>query len=363
MRQKGFLILHVETGCSELDRDLYEYLPKLDLIHSNLAVIGFDYFDRIGVEKLKNHVVVLILTEHQESLIKEVHVIGAVSIYTIDSTQSLRSSTVDIICESLLLMRHQQGTPNDFYNALKPHFQAIYSASNLATPSSYEVLARIRFGKGKLLAPNIIMRWITPVESALIFESLVEHSKSISSPLELSFNIECDSLISKDGFEIIQRAVESNSTHKLTLEITESVFYMQKKDKMLLNYRFGLLNEMGVNFSLDDFGKKHSNYDRLHDYDGQFTQVKLDKKLFRQITLNKSLNDASLKVLNLLDSIPESITQIVIEGVEEKFQLQIVQRLQHYITAMGRRLEIRVQGFYLGRPEEIVVTNTKGVTV
>lgn len=349
----------VETGCLELDRDLYEYLPKLDLVRSNLAVIGFDYFDRIGVENFINHVVVLILTEQQESLLKNVHIIGAVSIFTIESMQSLRSSTVDIICESLLLMRQQQGNPNDFFNALKPFSQAIYNVSNLAEPSSYEILARVRFGCGKILAPNIIMRWITPVESALMFEKLVEHSKSINVPLDLSFNIECDSLISKTGFEILKRAVESNSKHKLTLEITESVFYIQKKDKIKLNDRFGILKELGVDFSLDDFGKKHSNYDRLHDYDGKFTQVKLDKKLFRQITQNKSLNDASLKVLSLLDSIPESISQIVIEGVEEKSQLEIVERIQHYITKTGRKLEIKVQGFYLGRPEEMIIANTK----
>lgn len=349
----------INTGIETLDNRIFEYFPKKNLDESNLAVIGYKHLALVGTESLKEKVVVLLLTERQESLINDIHEIGAVSIVTLDNRQSPRSVTQELVAESLLLMREQLGTPDQFFNALKAFSQPIYSAHDLNSPSSFEILARLQFGSGRLITPNVIFKWINPVDSALIFEHLLRQTEQNHTASSFSFNIDCASVLSTEGFSIIQRAVETHNSKTLTLEITESAFSTHVRDINLLNSRFEILRRLGVRFSLDDFGKKNSNYDRLHAYSDLFSQVKLDKKLFRQLSdhsvedkadIQESIHEASSRLIKLLDAMPISVTEVVVEGIETPYQSKVIQQLHKDLKGSNSAIEIKAQGYLFGRP-------------
>lgn len=119
---------------------------------------------------------------------------------------------------------------------------------------------------------------------------------------------------------------------RVVLEITEreSIDNTRQTDAVTEKLR-----QLGVQFSLDDFGTGHANYSYLQQFQPEF--IKVDKVF----TSNVGTNEASaLVVKNMVNLARKFNCHIIAEGVEDSNQLQV-------LKALG--IEI-FQGYYFSRP-------------
>lgn len=130
-------------------------------------------------------------------------------------------------------------------------------------------------------------------------------------------------------------------TDQLVLEIMESTIYSSRIKKELLQ-----LAMKGFVFAYDDFGKRNANLDRLLTTSFQPSWIKLDKAFIAayaapQVPL---IIRYTLELCELLG------TQLIVEGVETKEQLQL-------LKTCGIRY---AQGYYLGKPQRTINGMTTG---
>lgn len=146
----------------------------------------------------------------------------------------------------------------------------------------------------------------------------------------LEINISCAEFFNNPSERFIKTIEEYQiDPSKLCLEITETIAvkYPAKTQEFMSD-----LGRHGIKFAMDDFGSGYSNMARFITL--PFSIAKLDKSL-----LSNSLNvevffDAAVSLFKSLN-IP-----IVVEGVENKEQLEMVKR---------KKLEY-VQGYYFSKP-------------
>jgi EAL domain-containing protein (putative c-di-GMP-specific phosphodiesterase class I) len=121
------------------------------------------------------------------------------------------------------------------------------------------------------------------------------------------------------------------ATHEVVIEIHESAVSEEKLlADAIANYR-----ERGYKIAIDDFGKEHSNLERLWTLAPEY--VKLDGGIIQQAEHNPRLQRILPK---LVEIIRELDAEVIIEGVETETQLELAQHA-------GINL---VQGYLLGRP-------------
>jgi len=122
---------------------------------------------------------------------------------------------------------------------------------------------------------------------------------------------------------------------KIIFEITEDNNFSSEELKALKNHLLRLSSEYGFKFAVDDFGTGYSGLDFIRQF--PFDYVKIDRVFV------KSLYDDST-IIPLLDSMMTLATQLnmmtIVEGVEEKSQLEILDRLGF----------IYIQGYYYSKP-------------
>lgn len=153
--------------------------------------------------------------------------------------------------------------------------------------------------------------------------------------INVSFNEIEDLKFLNKVIEIVRNSnIGENS---ICLEIVEK-FGADEINKIQENIR--ILRENGILIAIDDFGVEYSNLDLLKKIDSNI--IKLDK--FFVDELNDS--EISVKVIDfILDICRLSNKSIIIEGVEEKYQVDIIKTFLYE--------KIYIQGYYFSKPLDI----------
>jgi diguanylate cyclase (GGDEF)-like protein len=124
-------------------------------------------------------------------------------------------------------------------------------------------------------------------------------------------------------------------SHRLTLEVTESLLIEDKKITLAV---IDDLRALGVRFALDDFGTGYSSLAYLSTY--PFAQVKIDQSFSRDV----HVNEASKAIIEAVCQLARRLSMtVVVEGIETEQERIAVQLL-------GAQ---RAQGYLFGRPEPV----------
>ncbi len=115
-------------------------------------------------------------------------------------------------------------------------------------------------------------------------------------------------------------------TDKVVIEINESAVSQDNLlNDAIVNYR-----ERGYKIAIDDFGKEHSNINRLCKLSPDY--VKLDSSI---IHLAENDNRMQRILPKLIETINELGEEVIIEGIETPSQLELA---QHCRWPIGTRL-------------------------
>ena len=125
------------------------------------------------------------------------------------------------------------------------------------------------------------------------------------------------------------------SASNICLEITEQAL---ENDMVIFSENIEKLIEYGFEFSIDDFGSGYSSIKRLTDYD--FTQIKIDRTLIKEIEKNNKLQKAlaaSVEFGKVLEM------EVLLEGIQNKTEHDFADSLNIVYR----------QGFYYAKPQNL----------
>ncbi|MFV8440273.1 EAL domain-containing protein [Vibrio owensii] len=150
----------------------------------------------------------------------------------------------------------------------------------------------------------------------------------------VSINVFSNSFYSDVFIKNCERIVNN---FKFNLEITEhEKIHDLKKAKEAMIY----LQELGIECSLDDFGKGYSTASTLKNL--PFREVKIDKSLVRQVCDSKSMRER-LKCIKRM-ACDLGIGRVVYEGIESQTLEDIILNLDN---------DAIFQGYFYARPKPI----------
>lgn len=215
---------------------------------------------------------------------------------------------------------------------------------------SVEALLRLR-KDGKLLTPYYFMK---DIEDANMMKeitlwvlnrvikdyNIIKFYENINEKdFYISLNVSFNEIKDREFLKKIVKIVNDSKIVKnsICLEIIEK-FGVEEIEKIQENIKF--LQDNGILIAIDDFGVEYSNLDLLKKIDSNI--IKLDK--FFADGINDS--EISLKVIDfILDICRLSDKSIVIEGIEEKEQVDIIKTFLYE--------KIYIQGYYFSKPLDI----------
>ncbi|MGU9100631.1 EAL domain-containing protein [Clostridium perfringens] len=215
---------------------------------------------------------------------------------------------------------------------------------------SVEALLRLR-KDGKLLTPYHFMKGIEDANmmkeiTLWVLKRVIKDYNIIrcydninEKDFYISLNVSFNEIKDREFLKKIVKIVNDNKIIKnsICLEIIEK-FGVEEIEKIQENIKF--LQDNGILIAIDDFGVEYSNLDLLKKIDSNI--IKLDK--FFADGINDS--EISLKVIDfILDICRLSDKSIVIEGIEEKEQVDIIKTFLYE--------KIYIQGYYFSKPLDI----------
>lgn len=169
------------------------------------------------------------------------------------------------------------------------------------------------------------------IETALFQVGQWRHLNS-KVPFSISVNVIPHTLL--DGWDAIVGAVTSVESKGLVLELLET-FDDYSDSSTVLVERLEMLRSMGVEISIDDFGKGMSNIDRLSSI--PCDEIKLDKSLIQGITDNEAHAGLVTSVINFAS---HRGIRVVAEGIENNDQWRFLSETNCQIG----------QGYFISRP-------------
>lgn len=207
-------------------------------------------------------------------------------------------------------------------------------------PLGYEALLRATDHKGKAILPPAAFHQAEVAERLVKFDRLCRtlHTLNFLNMGKnnglLFLNVHPELLVAVNSHgKVFEQVLHQHhvSTHNVVIEIHESAVSEEKLlADAIANYR-----ERGYKIAIDDFGKEHSNLDRLWSLAPEY--VKLDGSIISQATFNPKLQRILPK---LVEIIRELDAEVIIEGVETRAELRIAQAADIHL----------VQGYLLGLP-------------
>ncbi|MFH5905275.1 EAL domain-containing protein [Clostridium perfringens] len=215
---------------------------------------------------------------------------------------------------------------------------------------SVEALLRLR-KDGKLLTPYHFMKGIEDANmmkeiTLWVLKRVIKDYNIIrcydninEKDFYISLNVSFNEIKDREFLKKIVKIVNDNKIIKnsICLEIVEK-FVVDEIEKIQENINF--LQDNGILIAIDDFGVEYSNLDLLKKIDSNI--IKIDK--FFADGINDS--EISLKVIDfILDICRLSDKSIIIEGVEEKEQVDIIKTFLYE--------KIYIQGYYFSKPLDI----------
>ena len=208
----------------------------------------------------------------------------------------------------------------------------------------YEALLRASDAKGLEVAPLAAFKRAELAERLVKFDRLCRTLHTLNflnqgnSNALLFLNVHPELLIAVNSHGKVFEQVLHNHhvpTHQVVIEIYEGAVSDEKKLGLAIaNYR-----ERGYRIAIDDFGKEHSNLERLWTLAPEY--VKLDGGLIQQAELNPRLQRILPKLVEIIRDLD---AEVIIEGVETEAQLDLVKQAGAYL----------VQGYFTGRPETTI---------
>lgn len=202
-----------------------------------------------------------------------------------------------------------------------------------------EALIRLKTSKGYLLPSEFLSNLQESIDNLeyiywVILEA-INHNvffKKCGFDLNISINITVQELKNPNFILLVKKIFSNGINNNITFEITEDY---TKENLQTIPSIIRNLKEIGVNTSIDDFGKELSNFDRLITY--PVDTVKLDKMFLKEITCCEKYRDILQAMIDLTEKIDK---KLIIEGIESIEQAEI-------ISKMGCKL---VQGFGISKP-------------
>lgn len=222
---------------------------------------------------------------------------------------------------------------------IETFFQPIYSVHEKRI-TSCEALARIRLRDGSLLMPSQFIPIAEENGSIVelgykVFEQacqMVAQNNDLLDYVEVNLSVlqgEDDLLAEKLNAIMDKYKV---SPKKFNLEITETASIITKQ-KLLRNMH--RLQESGISFSLDDFGKGESNL--MYVVDMPVSVVKLDYDMSKSYFMN----DKAKFVVNAVEDMSHGLNlKLVAEGIETEEELRAMEK---------QRIDY-IQGYYFSKP-------------
>ncbi|WP_460188570.1 putative bifunctional diguanylate cyclase/phosphodiesterase [Thiomicrorhabdus hydrogeniphila] len=212
--------------------------------------------------------------------------------------------------------------------------------------------------KGSTFYAESLVRWVHPQKgfiSPTVFIGIAEKSELIEQIDNWMLNKACEFIVQqtlqgkkvhisvnisgrhfiKPGFiDYVDSLIHKTGVdaHKLTIEITESVL-MADLETVIEKMRY--LRRYGIRFSIDDFGTGYSSLAYLKKLPVQ--EIKIDKLFINEIASNED----DLKMVRAIFEVAKTFgLDVVVEGVEEEDQLEIVNKIGEPI----------IQGFIYAKP-------------
>lgn len=222
---------------------------------------------------------------------------------------------------------------------LSSAFQPIVDLNRNA-PLGYEALLRATDRNGNAVAPPAAFRQAEVAERLVKFDRLCRtlHTLNFLNMGKgnglLFLNVHPELLVAVNAHgRVFEQVLHQHhvATHKVVIEIHESAVSEEKLlAEAIANYR-----ERGYKIAIDDFGKEHSNLERLWTLAPEY--VKLDGGIIQQAEFNPRLQRILPK---LVEIIHELDAQVIVEGVETQAQLELSRHAGIHLA----------QGYLLGRP-------------
>jgi EAL domain-containing protein (putative c-di-GMP-specific phosphodiesterase class I) len=211
---------------------------------------------------------------------------------------------------------------------------------NKNEPLGHEALLRAIDQKGNTIAPPAAFRQAEVAERLVKFDRVCRTLHTLnflnmgkSSGL-LFLNVHPELLVAVNAHgKVFEQVLHQHdvATNEVVIEIHESAVSEEKLlAAAIANYR-----ERGYKIAIDDFGKEHSNLERLWTLAPEY--VKLDCGIIQQAEFNPRLQRILPK---LVEIIHELDAEVVIEGIETQSQLELAQHAGIHLA----------QGYLLGRP-------------
>ena len=222
---------------------------------------------------------------------------------------------------------------------LRSVFQPIVDVErNIA--HGYEALLRATDQKGNSVAPPAAFHQAELAERLVKFDRLCRTLHTLNflnmgrgSGL-LFLNVHPELLVAVNAHgKVFEQVLHQHdvATSEVVIEINESAVSEEKLlTAAIANYR-----ERGYKIAIDDFGKEHSNLERLWTLSPEY--VKLDGSIIQQAESNLRLQRILPKLVEIIRDLG---AEVVIEGVETETQLQLARHAGVHL----------VQGYLLGRP-------------
>jgi EAL domain-containing protein (putative c-di-GMP-specific phosphodiesterase class I) len=230
-------------------------------------------------------------------------------------------------------------------------FQPIIDLNQNA-PLGYEALLRAYDQKGNSIAPSAAFRQAEVAERLVKFDRLCRtlHTLNFLNMGKgnglLFLDVHPDLLIAVNSHgKVFEQVLHQHdvATDEVVIEIEECAV----SDEKLLGAAIANYRERGYKIAIDDFGKAHSNLERLWTLAPEY--VKLDGSFIRQATFNPKLQRILPK---LVEIIRELDAEVIIVGVESKAELSIAQDAGIHL----------VQGYLLGMPTGALAWNNQQKT-
>jgi diguanylate cyclase (GGDEF)-like protein len=168
-----------------------------------------------------------------------------------------------------------------------------------------------------------------------VLRTACKEAMSWPSTVRVAVNVSAEQLHNRNFAQSVAAALAESGlpTHRLELEVTESVFMNEAPHAIAVLRE---LLSMGIKLSLDDFGTGYSSLGYLSRT--QFSTIKIDRSFVQGASRNAAESIAIIRaVVALADSLGMSTTA---EGVETDEELAMIRRL-------GCK---KIQGFLFGRP-------------
>jgi len=241
-----------------------------------------------------------------------------------------------------------QAVFNDF--GLKSVFQPIFSLSH-RRPVGYEALIRAADTRGETISPLELFSGIGQNSSLLldlddVCQTLHVRNFAEYAPTErwLFLNIDPTTIVEKSYLDgRLARTLEDAgmASNLLVIEILEAAIC----DEKLLLEAVEYFRSIGAQVALDDFGRGHSNFDRIWRLAPDI--VKLDRSLVAEAEQHRAGRLRQI-LPNLVSLIHEAGALVLAEGIETETQALI---------AMDADVDF-VQGFYFAYPTPLSACET-----